>query len=248
MYFVQEISPNNIQMPPAPIQQEATQAFYPSIAQSFLIIFLSEIADRTFIMVLIYSLKLHWIPLVITSLLAMYFMNIIAIVAGYTVLLLVPRSVLDWIGFTVFLLFGIYSVYEGKQMESRSVKEEYEEEMNKEKDNNGTEYNLMSDEGIRQEANNKKSVIMLCLELFGLLCLSEFGDKSEITTVTITAIYNIYGVLIGTMFAYLAAILIAAFIGMLVGSYLTERMMTIIGGLLFIGFTLQILIIKLFFS
>ena len=36
---------------------EATQAFYPSLVQSFLVIFLSEIADRTFILVLIYALN-----------------------------------------------------------------------------------------------------------------------------------------------------------------------------------------------
>ena len=88
---------------------------------------------------------------------------------------------------------------------------------------------------------------LLCAELFGFLYLSEFGDKSEISTVTITAIYNVYGVLVGTMLAYLGAIGIAAFIGVYIGQFLTEKMMTIIGGLLFIGFAIQILIIKLFF-
>ena len=92
---------------------EATQAFYPSVVQSFLVIFLSEIADRTFILVLIYSLKMHWIPLILTSLFSMYFMNILAIVAGMTVILLVPRGLIDWIGFFCFLLFGIFCVYEG---------------------------------------------------------------------------------------------------------------------------------------
>jgi putative Ca2+/H+ antiporter (TMEM165/GDT1 family) len=250
MYFVQEITPKNNLAAVGNVPQqptEATQAFYPSVAQSFLVIFLSEIADRTFILVLIYSLKMHWIPLLVTSLLAMYFMNILAIVAGYTVILLIPRSVLDWIGFFCFLLFGVYSVYEGMQMESKSVKEEYEEEMSRGKnENTGDDYALINDEG-RHEDTNKQSLWLLCLELFGFLCLSEFGDKSEISTVTITAIYNVYGVLIGTMLAYLAAISIAAFLGISVGKFLTEKMMTIIGGFLFIGFAIQILIIKLFF-
>ena len=74
---------------------EETQLFYPSLVQSFLVIFLSEIADRTFILVLIYSLKMHWVPLILTSLFAMYFMNLLAIVADYTVILLIPRSVID---------------------------------------------------------------------------------------------------------------------------------------------------------
>ena len=218
---------------------EPTQAFYPSLVQSFLVIFLSEIADRTFILVLIYSLKMHWLPLVLTSLFAMYFMNLIAIVAGYTVILLVPRNLLDWIGFACFLCFGLFWVYEGMKMESKSVKEEYDEEM-QETENN---YSLVNEEGNR----NQKSVWWLCAELFGFLCVSEFGDKSEISTVTIAAVYNFYAVLVGTMIAYFFAIVIAAFLGHYIGQYLTEKMMSIIGGLLFVGFAVQILIIKLFF-
>ena len=218
---------------------EPTQAFYPSLVQSFLVIFLSEIADRTFILVLIYSLKMHWLPLVLTSLFAMYFMNLIAIVAGYTVILLVPRNLLDWIGFACFLGFGLFWAYEGMKMESKSVKEEYDEEM-QETENN---YSLVNEEGNQ----NQKSVWWLCAELFGFLCVSEFGDKSEISTVTIAAVYNFYAVLIGTMIAYFFAIVIAAFLGHYIGQYLTEKMMSIIGGLLFVGFAVQILIIKLFF-
>ena len=218
---------------------EPTQAFYPSLVQSFLVIFLSEIADKTFILVLIYSKKMHWIPLVLTSMLSMYLMNILAIVAGYTIILLIPRYIIDWIGFFCFLLFGIFMINEGMEMDNKSVKEEYEEEIQE----NEANYNLVND----QENNNKKSVWWLCVELFGFICLSEFGDLSEISTITIAAVYNLYAVLIGTMIAYFCAIVIAAFLGHCVGKYLTEKTMSIIGGLLFIGFAIQMLIIILFF-
>lgn len=241
MSFVQQVNVQNAPEPTTYSHIEGNQLFYPSLIQSFLIIFLSEIADRTFILVLIYSLKMHWVPLILTSLLAMYFMNLLAIVAGYTVILLVPRSLIDWIGFFCFLLFGIFCVYEGLNMESKSVTEEYEEEIQRTESN----YLLVSDEN--KDQNNKESTWKLCLELFGFLCLSEFGDKSELSTVTIAAVYNIYGVLIGTMLAYFCAIAIAAFLGHWAGKFLTEKMMNIIGGILFIGFAVQILIIKLFF-
>jgi putative Ca2+/H+ antiporter (TMEM165/GDT1 family) len=241
MSFVQQVNVQNAPEPTTYSHIEGNQLFYPSLIQSFLIIFLSEIADRTFILVLIYSLKMHWVPLILTSLFAMYFMNLLAIVAGYTVILLVPRSLIDWIGFFCFLLFGIFCVYEGLNMESKSVTEEYEEEIQRTESN----YLLVSDEN--KEQNNKESTWKLCLELFGFLCLSEFGDKSELSTVTIAAVYNIYGVLIGTMLAYFCAIAIAAFLGHWAGKFLTEKMMNIIGGILFIGFAVQILIIKLLF-
>ena len=50
------------------------------------------------------------------------------------------------------------------------------------------------------------------------------------------------------MLAYFCDIAIAAFLGHWVGKYLTEKMMSIIGGVLFIGFAIQILIIRLFFN
>ena len=244
MYFVQEITTEPGFKPIIENQYfEATQAFYPSLIQSFLVIFLSEIADRTFILVLIYSLKMHWLPLIITSMLAMAFMNLLAIVAGYTVILLIPRSLINWIGFACFLAFGIFSVYEGITMESKTIHEEYQEEMTEQ----GKNYQLANDEeNNNNEAKNEKSMWALCAELFGFLCLSELGDKSEISTVTIAAVYNLYAVLIGTMVAYFACILIATFLGLVIGKFLTEKMMTIIGGILFICFAIQILIIKIF--
>ena len=245
MNFVQEIT-NKQGLSPIIDNQyfEATQAFYPSLIQSFLIIFLSEIADRTFILVLIYSLKMHWLPLIITSMLSMAFMNLLAIIAGYTVILLIPKNLIDWIGFTCFFLFGIFSIYEGINMESKSIKEEYEEEMTEHE----KKYQLVDDkENNNVEANEEnKSTWVLCLELFGFLCLSELGDKSEISTVTIAAVYNLYAVLIGTMTAYFVTILIATFLGLFIGKFLTEKMMTIIGGILFVCFACQIFIIKIF--
>ena len=249
MYFIQEIA-NKPELSPLLDNQyfSATKAFYPSLIQSFLIIFLSEIADRTFILVLIYTLKMHWLPLILTSMLAMAFMNLLAIVAGYTVILLIPKDLIDWIGFTCFLLFGIFSIYEGVKMESKSIKEEYEEEMTEHEQ----KYQLVNDGENNNDNNNNevneenKSTWILCVELFGFLCLSELGDKSEISTVTIAAVYNLYAVLIGTMVAYFATILIATFLGLFIGKFLTEKMMTIIGGILFICFALQIFIIKIF--
>ena len=228
-----------------------TQAFYPSLAQSFLIIFLSEIADRTFIIVLIYSLKLHWLPLIITSMLSMALMNILAIVAGYTVILLIPRNLIDWLGFICFLCFGVFCVWEGINMESRSVKEEYEEEKeeHEKKEQEKREQLIINqnEDEIADKDKGEKNMWMLCVEVFWLLCISELGDKSEISTVTIAAVYNLYAVLIGTMLAYFATILIATFLGLFIGKFLTEKMMTIIGGVLFIFFAIQILIIKLIY-
>ena len=79
-----------------------SESFFKSVSQSFTVIFLSELADRTFILVLLYASKLTWFPLLLTSLLSMGLMNILAIFLGYLVPLILVKDVIDWIGFFVF--------------------------------------------------------------------------------------------------------------------------------------------------
>ena len=74
--------------------------FIPSVGKSFVIIFLSEIADRTFILILMYSTKLSWFPILVSSLLSMGMMNILAISVGYLIPMLLVKDIIDWIGFT----------------------------------------------------------------------------------------------------------------------------------------------------
>ena len=59
-----------------------SESFFKSVSQSFTVIFLSELADRTFILVLLYASKLTWFPLLLTSLLSMGLMNIFLLVLG----------------------------------------------------------------------------------------------------------------------------------------------------------------------
>ena len=215
--------------------------FLGSLGQSFTIIFLSELADRTFILVLIYASKLSWMPLLLTGLLSMGLMNILAITVGYLVPLLIVKEIVDWIGFFCFLLIGILSINESINMESTTV----HEEMIKQKEEDEKSYNQIKDN--ENQINNEdidKGTWGTCLELFWFLCISEFGDKSEITTIAIAAIYDFYGVLCGTMFAYFCTIILATFLGHILCHYITEKQMTLIGGIIFLLFALEILLVK----
>ena len=212
-----------------------------SVIESFGIIFVSEIADRTFILVLIYASKISWFPLLITGLLAMGLMNILAIGVGYLVPLILVKGLVDWIGFACFFIFGIFSIYDYFTKDSKNLHEimldEQEEQANAYKSYTDTEL-------IGQSPNQNQNTFANCCELFGLLCASELGDKSEITTIAIAAIYNLYGVLIGTMLAYFSTIVLAVLLGHILCKYLSEKSMSLIGGIIFLLFALQILLYK----
>ena len=215
--------------------------FLSSVIQSFGIIFVSEIADRTFILVLIYASKISWLPLLITGLLAMGLMNILAIGVGYLVPLILVKGLIDWIGFACFFLFGVFSIYDYFTKDSKNLHEmvldEQEEQANAYKSYTDTDL-------IVQSPNQNSNTFANCCELFGLLCASELGDKSEITTIAIAAIYNFYGVLVGTMLAYFSTIVLAVLLGHILCKYLSEKSMSLIGGIIFLLFALQILLYK----
>ena len=214
--------------------------FLPSLGKSFIIIFLSEIADRTFILILIYTSKISWFPLLITSILALGFMNVIAVSIGYLLPLLLLKEIVDWIGFACFVLFGVFSIYAAYHEEAETVEDKLIETQ-KEEERSYTDIEAHNN----NNSGNGASWFSNCVQLCWLLIVSEIGDKSEITTIAIAALYNLTGVLIGTMLAYVCTIIMAIALGKFISKYITETQMNLIGGIIFLLFALQILLGKM---
>jgi putative Ca2+/H+ antiporter (TMEM165/GDT1 family) len=94
----------------------------------------------------------------------------------------------------------------------------------------------------------KKSNQSTAWILFTTIILAEFGDRSQISAVLISAAYNFYGVLIGSTLAHIVCIIIAIYMGVYLSQYLSEKQMNIFGGVLFILFAIQILYEKFTFT
>lgn len=224
--------------------------FWPSFWQSFTIIFVSEIADNTFVLDLIYAPKLGAVPLLITSLLALGLMNIVSIAIGYLLPMLLLRDIVDWIGFAAFILFGVLSIYDYITMKDETVNQKIERK-NREKETQyvqieDNETAMASQENPNSNNNEEEdpSLMRKCVELFGLLCISEIGDRSQIVTISIAALYDVLGVVAGTMLAYTATICVAIFIGKVLGHCISEKQMCLVGGIVFFFFAVEILLSK----
>ena len=89
--------------------------------------------------------------------------------------------------------------------------------------------------------NNNQTTYGLCLALFITFLLSDIGDKSQIATITIAAVYNLYGVLIGTTLAFL----LTCALGILCGNFICQKISTknimYIGGGIFLFFAGELL-------
>ena len=79
-----------------------------SIFESFLLILIAELGDKTFIMLIILQLKTNRITVFISSLFAELLMNIFAICLGYLIDLLLYKNLIDYIGIMIAFIYGFF--------------------------------------------------------------------------------------------------------------------------------------------
>ena len=78
--------------------------------------------------------------------------------------------------------------------------------------------------------------------IFLILCLSDLGDKSQITVITMAAIYDLYGILIGSTFALLGTVTLAVLFGTWICEKVSPKILFFIGGLIFLIFGGEVLL------
>lgn len=87
--------------------------FFAGLTQSFILIFLSEIGDRTFILVTIYAAKFNFCVLFLVSITGMYSMHILSTVLGATILpLLISQFWTEVICIVLFFGMGFFMLYQ----------------------------------------------------------------------------------------------------------------------------------------
>ena len=79
-----------------------------SIFESFLLIFIAELGDKTFIMLIILQLKSNCITVFCSSLFAELLMNFLAILMGYFIDFLLYKNLIDYIGILIAFIYGLF--------------------------------------------------------------------------------------------------------------------------------------------
>ena len=228
-----------------------TTYFLPSLTSSFFLIFLSEISDKSFLLIMLMTSKIPLYYLYITSISATLLMNYISIFLGFLLPYIINEIYVKIIAVIIFLVFGIFSFV---QSFSENIELEFEkdnknyyllEEYNEE-DNNNEETRFTSRTSEVNNNNNlyenNEEVRKLCFALFFGIFLSDIGDKSQLATIGISSTYNIWGVLIGTTIAFLLTIILAVSFGNFIIKKFSTKYLLRFGGLIFLFFAFQILL------
>ncbi|XP_017473319.1 PREDICTED: uncharacterized protein LOC108364240 isoform X2 [Rhagoletis zephyria] len=84
----------------------------------------------------------------------------------------------------------------------------------------------------------------ILMQAFTMTFLAEWGDRSQLTTIILAASKNVYGVITGGIIGHSICTGLAVIGGRMVAAKISVRTVTILGGIVFIGFAVYALIVK----
>ena len=196
--------------------------FLTGFTSGLLLITLSELGDKTFFIGAILAMRhpRRWVFAgVITALIAMTLLSVwIGQVAS-----LFPQHYVRGIAIALFIGFGLKLLYDASRMSGTEALD-------------GEQADAL--EAVKQREKGittwlSRSVVM---EAFTLTFVAEWGDRTQVATITLASSQHPYGVLLGSIAGHTICAAIAVVCGKLIAGHISERLMTALGGVLFIGF------------
>lgn len=195
----------------------------------------SEIGDKTFFMAVILASRYPRKPVFLGVVTALAAMTILSVWIGQLIVLLpklfsqyLPPSLsflnqisIERVAALLFLIFGIKLLYSARTMSAQTDTEVMNEAEEAIED---------GERKFKQRNNTWKIFVESCVLTF----IAEWGDRTQFATITLAASKDSIGVMLGGILGHTICALIAVIGGRAIASHISERTITIIGGILFI--------------
>ncbi|KAL2559049.1 GDT1-like protein 4 [Forsythia ovata] len=215
------------------------QGFTKSLAMTVL----SEIGDKTFFAAAILAMR-HPRRLVLSGCLgALIIMTILSVLVGWAAPNLISRKWTHHITTLLFLGFGFWSLWdafnEGEAEELAEVEAKLGADM---KSNGGsTKENYKDDDNLKKQNRPVLAQFFspILLKAFSITFFGEWGDKSQIATIGLAADENPLGVVLGGIIGQALCTTAAVLGGKSLATSISERIVALSGGVLFIVFGIQ---------
>jgi putative Ca2+/H+ antiporter (TMEM165/GDT1 family) len=189
-----------------------------SFTAALLLITVSELGDKTFFIAVILSMRYSRQLVFAGVAVALAIMTLISVIAGQAAALL-PQAYIFYAEIALFIFFGVKLLYEASRMPPKANREATTAVVE-----------------VESKSTSKKTKLAICLEAFVLTFLAEWGDRTQIATLVLAASGNVYGVTAGAILGHATCTGIAVIGGRLLAGRISERLMTGLGGLLFLIF------------
>ncbi|KAL8517794.1 hypothetical protein ACS0TY_009204 [Phlomoides rotata] len=202
-------------------------AFFASLSM----ILVSEIGDETFIIAALMAMR-HPKSIVLSGALsALFVMTILSTGLGRIVPNLISRKHTNSAATVLYAFFGLRLLYIAWRSNSKASQEKEIEEV---------EEKLGAGQG---KTAFRRFFSRFCtpiyLESFILTFLAEWGDRSQIATIALATHKNAVGVATGAIIGHTICTSVAVIGGSMLASKISQRTVAMVGGLLFLGFSLS---------
>jgi Ca2+/H+ antiporter, TMEM165/GDT1 family len=208
-----------------------------ALTAGLLLITASELGDKTFFMAVVLATRYPRKPVLIGVVGALATMTILSVGIGHFLMLLpqflvqhLPSSLsflakitIQQVAALLFFLFGLKLLYESRQMSAQTDEEVRNEAAE-------------AVEAGERKFQQRNTFWKIVIESFVLTFVAEWGDRTQIATITLAAAKNPIGVTIGGILGHTICSLIAVWGGKMIAGRISEKTITIVGGLLFILF------------
>jgi Ca2+/H+ antiporter, TMEM165/GDT1 family len=187
-----------------------------------LLITVSELGDKSFFIVMLLAMRhpRHWV--FIGAIAALSLMTVLSVLIGEVIGWL-PHIYTHYGAIALFCLFGLKLLWDASQMPAHAEEAEVAA---------ATAAVEQADAKLTKTAGARAII----LEAAGLTFLTEWGDRTQLATITLAAANHPLGVTAGAILGHAICTLIAVVGGSLVAGRISERLVTAIGGVLFLVF------------
>ncbi|MFP4099116.1 TMEM165/GDT1 family protein [Coleofasciculus sp.] len=187
-----------------------------------LLITISELGDKTFFIGVILSMRYSRRLVFLGVLAALAAMTVLSVLLGQLVSLL-PEYYIQYGEIALFLGFGFKLLYDASKMPAQA-------------ENTGAK-----EAAVEVAKQNKKDKLQsgnfaILLQAFTMTFLAEWGDRTQISTIALAAAHQPVGVTVGAILGHGICTAIAVIGGRLIAGRISERLVTALGGVLFLIF------------
>jgi putative Ca2+/H+ antiporter (TMEM165/GDT1 family) len=196
---------------------------------SLLLITISELGDKTFFIAVILSMRYDHRIVFSSVLAALALMTVLSVLLGQAMSLL-PKAYTHYGAIALFLIFGVKLLIDAIRMSPTST-----EEVVKEAEAAVTEQDHHPIP-ILGKMLARYPQIGIWIQAFVMTFLAEWGDRTQISTIALAAANDPIFVTLGAILGHGICTVIAVIGGRLVAGRISERVITGVGGVLFLIF------------
>ncbi|KAJ3692031.1 hypothetical protein LUZ60_012381 [Juncus effusus] len=215
-------------------------SLFEGFAKSLAMTVLSEIGDNTFFAAAILAMRHPRGQVLAGCLVSLIITTVLSAALGFAAPNLIAREWTHHTATILFFVFGIWSLWEGIT-EDGDDDELAEAEAKLEGDSKGKNKIKVDPEDKDDLKKTKRPFLTryfspIFIKAFSITFFGEWGDRSQIATVGLAADENPFGVVFGGILGQAICTILAVLGGKRLASHISEKIVTLAGGLLFLAF------------